>query len=395
MRIDKDLVQKAVDEAFAKIVSESKDYEDEELIYSDESDTESEEVTEGEDVGDTTSGAEVTEEESKEMEADIQDKVEEEIEEAIDENSDFNFLGLDINIKKLENGKFNVKIVKDDKEKVEVLDSVELLNILGLVEEFFNELVLEDEESVETEEEEEEEETFDTDKEDVLDDEEDEFTDEDEEELTESYHTSMAALRRKYGNRVEEVFEHGLLAKELALEMVKGNLTKDSVKELIETIREKDALIASKRKDLQQSSVKYLYAKKMENSLKKASTVLGSAIADLNKRVESKDISLQLAEKAVKKYKSIISAIVEAKDPEAVVAATNLVTKVQSVILANVNKSKIKPDMSKDGGSVRPKARNVLNRTGKNTNSTLLSGRRYDGIDEMSAEILRIAGIKD
>ena len=36
MNIDKDLVQKAVDEAFAKIMDDSKKYDDDEIIYSDE-----------------------------------------------------------------------------------------------------------------------------------------------------------------------------------------------------------------------------------------------------------------------------------------------------------------------------------------------------------------------
>jgi hypothetical protein len=36
-----------------------------------------------------------------------------------------------------------------------------------------------------------------------------------------------------------------------------------------------------------------------------------------------------------------------------------------------------------------------LNKEGKVSNTSLLSNRRYDGIDEMSAEILRIAGINN
>lgn len=383
MRIDKDLVQKAVDEAFDKIIKENESYDDSEVIYSDEPKPESKEKPE---------------EDKVEKEENVEDKVEEEVEEAIGENSDFNFLGLDISIEKTENGKFNVKITKADKEKVEVLDAADLPNILGLIEDFFNELVLEDMKSGEGEEDEAEsdEETSELDEEDDF-DEDEPVEQEFEDELTEGYrasryHTSLASLRRKYGSRVEEILEHGLLAKELALEMVRGNLVKGTVKELVDTVREKDALIAAKKTDLRKSSVRYLYAKKMESSLKKASAVLGSAIVDLSKQVNSRQVSPELARKAVKRYKSIIAAIVNANSPKTVLAATAAVGKVRNAVLANVNKSKIKPDRSRSVNTeFRP--RNVLNRTGKTANSTLLSGRRYDGIDEMSAEILRIAGI--
>ena len=46
MRIDKDLVQKAVDEAFDKIIKENESYDDSEVIYSDEPKSESKEKPE-------------------------------------------------------------------------------------------------------------------------------------------------------------------------------------------------------------------------------------------------------------------------------------------------------------------------------------------------------------
>ena len=222
MNIDKDLVQKAVDEAFAKIMEDSKKYEDDDIIYSDENEDKKDE--ELKDMFDDKASPDDDINEEDKDEGDVQDKIEEEIEEAVDENPDYNFLGLEINIEKTEDGKkFNVKISKDDKEKVEVLDSIELPNILGLIEDFFNELVLEDESEEENEEDEDEE----------FNDEEDVDIDEDEEEdneLSESYYPAMASLRRRYKDRVEKFFEHGLLAKELALEMIKDNLTKSTVK---------------------------------------------------------------------------------------------------------------------------------------------------------------------
>ena len=381
MNIDKDLVQKAVDEAFAKIMDDSKKYDDDEIIYSDEDEKKEElnDIIDNKDVEDT---------EEKE---DVQDKIEKEVEDAVNENSDYNFLGLDISIEKTEDGKkFNVKITKDGKEKVEVLDSIELPNILGLIEDFFNELVLEDSANEENDEE-----ISDEDAEvDMDEDESEELENEEEdEELTESYHAPLASLRRRYKNKIEEFFEHGLLAKELALEMVKNNLTRNTVKELIETVKEKDSIIASKKADLQKLSVKYLQAKKMENSLKKAHTVLGSVFKDLNEKVENKEISPATAKKVIKKYKTIISSIMNTDDPKAIIAAVNTITKVQNAILSNVRKSKFNKGKSIE--SITSKPRNVLNKEGKVSNTSLLSNRRYDGIDEMSAEILRIAGINN
>lgn len=385
MNIDKDLVQKAVDEAFAKIMEDSKKYEDDDIIYSDENEDKKDE--ELKDMFDDEASPDDDINEEDKDEGDVQDKIEEEIEEAVDKNPDYNFLGLEISIEKTEDGKkFNVKISKDDKEKVEVLDSIELPNVLGLIEDFFNELVLEDESEEENEEGEDEE----------FNDEEDVDIDENEEEdneLSESYYPAMASLRRRYKDRVEKFFEHGLLAKELALEMIKDNLTKSTVKELVDTMKEKDSIIANKKADLQKLSLKYLQAKKMENSLKKAHSVLGSIFKDLSEKVEKREISPITAKKIAKKYRTIISSIVEAKDPQAIMAAINTINKVQNAILANVSKTKFKK--SRNVKSVVSKPRNVLNKEGKVANSTLLSNRRYDGIDEMSAEILRIAGINN
>ena len=385
MNIDKDLVQKAVDEAFAKIMEDSKKYEDDDIIYSDENEDKKDE--ELKDMFDDEASPDDDINEEDKDEGDVQDKIEEEIEEAVDKNPDYNFLGLEINIEKTEDGKkFNVKITKDDKEKVEVLDSIDLPNILGLIEDFFNELVLEDESEEENEEGEDEE----------FNDEEDVDIDENEEEdneLSESYYPAMASLRRRYKDRVEKFFEHGLLAKELALEMIKDNLTKSTVKELVDTMKEKDSIIANKKVSLQKLSIKYLQAKKMENSLKKAHSVLGSMFKDLSEKVEKREISPVTAKKIVKKYRTIISSIVEAKDPQAIMAAINTITKVQNAILANVSKTKFKK--SRNVESVVSKPRNVLNKEGKVSNTSLLSNRRYDGIDEMSAEILRIAGINN
>ena len=76
--------------------------------------------------------------------SDVQEEVEEIVEEQVLQSGDYNFLGLDINITDDEEGKFNVVIKKDDKEKVSVLDAVNLPNIFGLIEEFFTEIVIDE-----------------------------------------------------------------------------------------------------------------------------------------------------------------------------------------------------------------------------------------------------------
>lgn len=360
MNIDKNLVQKAVDEAFEKIIKENEKYDDDDLIYSDEI------------------GKNNNENDGKD-EKDVQDKIEEEVEKAVDENPKFNFLGVDIEIEKTDDGKYNVKMSKDNKEKSEVLDSIELTNVLGLIEEFFNELVLGSED------------------EDEFDSSEDE-SDSLEDESSEIFQASLSSLRKKYKNKIEEIFEHGLMAKQLALGMIRENLTRNTVKELVDTIKEKDSIIASKKMNLQQQSVKYLLAKKMESELKKANALLSEAVKDLNKKIESKDISPAIAKDAIERYSAIISTIVNADNPKVIAEATRQIGKIQKAILANVYKANIyknKINIDENDDDIKLKPRNVLNRTGKNSNTSLLSDRRYDGIDEMSAEILRIAGIKE
>jgi len=360
MNIDKSLVQKAVDEAFEKIIKENEKYDDDDLIYSDEIDKNNNE-NDGKD------------------EKDVQDKIEEEVEKAVDENPKFNFLGVDIEIEKTDDDKYNVKMSKDGKEKSEVLDSIELTNVLGLIEEFFNELVLGSED------------------EDEFDSSEDE-SDSSEDESSEIFQASLSSLRKKYKNKIEEIFEHGLMAKQLALGMIRENLTRNTVKELVDTIKEKDSIIVSKKMNLQQQSVKYLLAKKMESELKKANALLSEAVKDLNKKIESKDISPAIAKDAIERYSAIVSTIVNADNPKVIAEATRQIGKIQKAILANVYKANIyknKINIDENDDDIKLKPRNVLNRTGKNSNTSLLSDRRYDGIDEMSAEILRIAGIKE
>ena len=161
------------------------------------------------------------------MDEDVDEKVETAMEEAVDLNADYNFFGVDVKVEKAED-KFNIKMSKDGTEKTEVVDSLSFINVFGVIENFFNELVLNDTEDNNVEDEEVLEEVSDEVSEEVSDEstEEVDLTDdeikakEDEEEEKE-LHASLSNLRKIYSHKIDEYFEHGIMAKELALTMVK------------------------------------------------------------------------------------------------------------------------------------------------------------------------------
>jgi hypothetical protein len=394
MNIDKETIQKAVDEALEKVL-EMQD-----------------KIENSEDIVDSTDLEEMIEEDEDSVKdigtesAPTNEKVEEKVEDAIKEEPNYNFLGLEITINS--NGdKYDVTIKKDDKEKTESVDSADLPAILGLVEDFFNELVL-DEDSVAAEDEitDEEEEVEENEEEEVEENEEEDEEDEEDEESDLIHpNVTMSSLRRRYKDKINEVFEHGLLAKELALGMVKEKLVAGTVKELIDKTKEKDAIIASKMKELKRVSLKYLIAKKMDNQYKKVYGILSSGIEDVKKSLTENKIDADTANKALNHYRIIISKVVEANKPETIIAAIEKTDKINKAILANANKEKTEQTKAvvsnKSQNNVTKKEIknvvkpvNVLNRTGWKNNSTILASR-HDGIEEMSAEILRIAGIEE
>ena len=396
MNIDKEMIQKAVDEALEKVLEMQDKVDNSDEII----DTVSLEDTADDD---STNKDKVSEEipENSTVE-----KVEEKVEEAVDDKADYNFLGLDIKIDK--NGeKFDITIKKDDKEKTESLDSADLPAILGLVEDFFNELVLdEDLENAEDEEEEVEEiDKEDSEKENEEDsEEEDEDDDEDEDsDIWKAPKVTMSSLRRKYKDRINQVFEHGLLAKEMAFDMVKDKLVASTVKELIDKNKEKESVLAEKKAQLKQASLNYLIAKKLDSQYNKLFTVLSSAIADVQKDLTDNKINPELANKTLASYKIIIAKVLAAKKPETLIAAITKVDEIKKVLLAKttiketkvVQASKtVTKDISKKEIKNVVKPVNILNRNGWKGNTTILA-KRYDGIEEMSAEILRIAGIDE
>lgn len=323
--------------------------------------------------------------------SDVQEEVEEIVEEQVLQSGDYNFLGLDINITDDEEGKFNVVIKKDDKEKVSVLDAVNLPNIFGLIEEFFTEIVI-DEDVVE---------------EDVVEEDvEDEEVIEEIEEESEEKEVTMASLRVKYEDKINAIFEHGMLAKELALDMVKDTILAGTVKELVKKSKEKDAIIASKKNDLKKATKSFIVANKYYDSLNKVHTLLSASIKEIETDLTAGSYDSKTAKKIMDKYNSILSKVLVAEDVDSLNSIMNTITKTQAIIssyktdIASKKKAILESKtMNSDKKEINTaqsviEKKNVMNSDGWKDNKTLLAKQhRYDSIEEMSAELLKIAGV--
>lgn len=326
--------------------------------------------------------------------SDVQEEVEEIVEEQILQSGDYNFLGLDINITDDEEGKFNVVIKKDDKEKVSVLDAVNLPNIFGLIEEFFTEIVI-DEDVVE-------EDSEDVENEEVI----EEIEEESEEGNEEEKEVTMASLRVKYEDKINAIFEHGMLAKELALDMVKDTILAGTVKELVKKSKEKDAIIASKKNDLKKATKSFIVANKYYDSLNKVHTLLSASIKEIETDLIAGSYDSKTAKKIMDKYNSILSKVLVAEDVDSLNSIMNTITKTQAIVssyktnIASKKKAILESKtMNSDKKEINTaqsviEKKNVMNSDGWKDNKTLLAKqRRYDSIEEMSAELLKIAGV--
>lgn len=426
--------------------------------------------------------------------SDVQEEVEEIVEEQILQSGDYNFLGLDINITNDEEDKFNVVIKKDDKEKVSVIDAVNLPNIFGLIEEFFTEIVI-DEDVVEEDVEEDVEdvtkdqvleESFIA-KDDELDNLEDtisvlsndtilnsfiQYLNSDQEqkfyenlikdydldcevnddidklrtcildlipedvfvknistylstdELKNFYKSlitdndldadldyeekevTMASLRVKYEDKINAIFEHGMLAKELALDMVKDTILAGTVKELVKKSKEKDAIIASKKNDLKKATKSFIVANKYYDSLNKVHTLLSASIKEIETDLTAGSYDSKTAKKIMDKYNSILSKVLVAEDVDSLNSIMNTITKTQAIVssyktdIASKKKAILESKtMNSDKKEINTaqsviEKKNVMNSDGWKNNKTLLAKQhRYDSIEEMSAELLKIAGV--
>lgn len=316
----------------------------------------------------------------------VEEKIEDVIEEEVEKNDNFNFLGLDIHIETVEDG-YNVTISKDGTDTVEHLDSLELPNLLGIVETFFNNLILQEDNPVEEESVEE-----------VLEENSDNVT--------------LASLRKLYASRIEEFFTHGIMAKEMALDMIKEKITAKNVGEMLKKLEEKKTILSVKKAEYDKNIKNYVISSKLNEQYKNAVNLTTQAIDKVHDGLTKGIMSKEVALKAVNKYKTILSNIINSNSLNTIVANVNSINKVNAIISSyidknenknviissnNVTKNKIKKENKKEILSKKSfvGAKNILNSNGWNDNSTLLSNNRHDGIAEMSSEIMRIAGLLD
>jgi len=316
----------------------------------------------------------------------VEEKIEDVIEEEVEKNDNFNFLGLDIRIETVEDG-FNVTISKDGTDTVEHLDSLELPNLLGIVETFFNNLILKEDNLIE-----------------------EEVTEEDLKENTDN--VTLASLRKLYASRIEEFFTHGIMAKEMALDMIKEKITAKNVGEMLKKLEEKKTILSDKKAEYDKNIKNYVISSKLNEQYKNAVNLTTQAIDKVHDGLTKGIMSKEVALKAVNKYKTILSNIINSNSLNTIVANVNSINKVNTIISSyidknenknviissnNVTKNKIKKENKKEILSKKSfvGAKNILNSNGWNDNSTLLSNNRHDGIAEMSSEIMRIAGLLD
>ena len=315
----------------------------------------------------------------------VEEKIEDVIEEEVEKNDNFNFLGLDIRIETVEDG-FNVTISKDGTDTVEHLDSLELPNLLGIVETFFNNLILKEDNPIE------------------------EATEEVLEENTDN--VTLASLRKLYASRIEEFFTHGIMAKEMALDMIKEKITAKNVGEMLKKLEAKKTILSDKKAEYDKNIKNYVISSKLNEQYKNAVNLTTQAIDKVHDGLTKGIMSKEVALKAVNKYKTILSNIINSNSLNTIVANVNSINKVNAIISSyidknenknvivssnNVTKNKIKKENKKEILSKKSfvGAKNILNSNGWNDNSTLLSNNRHDGIAEMSSEIMRIAGLLD
>ena len=321
------------------------------------------------------------------------EKVDEIVEEAVEETPSYDFLGVNVKINKAEDG-YNVEICKDDVKTVEHLDSIELPMILNAIEVFFNSLVLaEDNVSVEEISVEEDIETFDDNNKPV----------------------TLASLRKIYSHRIEKFLEHGLVAKELALDTIKNKINAKTIGDITKQISEKNTILSAKKDIFNVHAIKYANEIKKNKQYKEATSLISSAINTIHDSLSAGNISKEVANKALEKYKGILSNIVKSDNLKTLIANVASINKVNTIIakhvkenaekntivankVNNTNKTKINTVVSKKQPIINKRigaTKNILNSGGWNDNSTLLSNTRHDGIAEMSTEIMRIAGLLD
>ena len=404
--LNKDNIRKAVDAALENVLkAQDKINNSNDIIDSTDLDDEIEaEKLENLD-SENTEIEDLSSKDEENINVDVQDKVTETIEEEVSEEANYDFLGLDIHINKTEEGNYEVTIRKDDFERVEEVDSIEINNILNLVENFFSELVIDDSlEESDEESNEELDEELSKDVKEKNESDEDEFEDEFEDDDS-SLISNIQVLKEKYKDNIDNIFEQGLLAKELVMDILKDKLVAGTVKELIDRVNEKDSLIASKRDELHKASLNYILAQRLNTKLKKSYSLVASQMNKIKEELDKNEDALdaETVKKINKFYSSVVAKILNSNKAEDIEAVSDKFEKTTNTLLASI--VKVKPTVNKVNKKeinkeernlmiANKKPSNILNRGSWKGNKSIMS-HRYEGIDEMSAEILHIAGIDE
>lgn len=280
-----------------------------------------------------------------------QEIVTDKIDKSIDESGKYNLFGIDINVEKTEEG-YTVTLTsnKDDFSKTLTLESADMNSIFGAVEDFFNELVIkecdgeecedgsdkkEDEEVTEPEDKSSDGDEDEEDKPDEKDDVDKKDDEDEEDEEKAALSSALASYRELASDKIEAIFTQGLLAKQLALDIVKDKLLCTTMQELSEKNKATEALIASKRDELKEASYNYLLANKVNKYYDKVHAALASGIAEIKASTSDGSISSLTATNTLKRYNKILSSVIGSKDPKVILAAINTIGKINNVIIAN------------------------------------------------------------
>lgn len=341
--------------------------------------------------------------------------------------------GINVNVDKNDEGDIIISLQAGDFNRTEKLDKDNLLeSICSTFTSFIQDTPIEDSvdnpeeieqndedinkdlDNLEDEKDEDEDKNKDDDKDDDKDKEEED--DEMSDSALESSILNLSSLRDKYSDKVEEVFNHGLEAKAIVLDMIKDNILANSIGELLNKSKEKDTLIASKKEELEQSKINFITAKKMNLNMVDVYNTLVASIDNVNSDLANGLISSKTAKKCLDNYNTIISKVLVAKKPETLLASITQMEKIDNALLASrTNKNKksatvVANDISKkqvnDISTKDPvlvdkqknqkpvmSGRNVMNRDGMSERTLSERHRGFNTIDQMTAEITRIAGI--
>jgi hypothetical protein len=188
--------------------------------------------------------------------------------------------------------------------------------------------------------------------------------------------------------------------------MVKDTILAGTVKELVKKSKEKDAIIASKKNDLKKATKSFIVANKYYDSLNKVHTLLSASIKEIETDLTAGSYDSKTAKKIMDKYNSILSKVLVAEDVDSLNNIMNTITKTQAIVssyktnIASKKKAILESKtMNSDKKEINTaqsviEKKNVMNSDGWKDNKTLLAKQhRYDSIEEMSAELLKIAGV--